>query len=108
MSWTTRIVVATRLLLALSLSLSCAATVVSAQAERVLGPPYTTCGPECQRQVKILEGFFVLVIIGFAVGVGVCCLKAIDTPTSQAGQGHHDHYQAGGGGGGSSRSKKRD
>ena len=84
---------------------------VVGQEEREQGPPYTTCGPTCQQQVKILEGFILLVILGFAVGVGVCCLRAIDTPLSKmtAGAHHHDHhYQAGGGGGQTGRSKKRD
>jgi hypothetical protein len=85
---------------------------VLGQVEREQGPPYSTCGPTCQRQVKILEGFIVLVILGFAVGVGVCCLRAIDTPTSRMTTGSHHHgehhYQAGGGGGPAGRSKKRD
>lgn len=134
--WATRRVAAFATLL-----LSTASSVVEAQVEREQGPPYTTCGPECQRQVKILEvligfrarslllsglacsvpdcsdcsctqqGFFVLLILGFAIGVGVCCLKAIDTPMSKAGHAHHHgdhHYQGGGSGGASGRSKKRD
>ena len=108
MSWTTRIVAT---FFSFVISLAAAGVLVVAQKEREQGPPYTTCGPACHRQVKILEGFFVLVIIGFAVGVGACCHKAIDTPTSRVGHGHGhhgEHYQAGGGGGGSSRSKKRD
>ena len=85
-----------------------------AQVEREQGPPYTTCGPTCQQQVKILEGFILLVILGFAVGVGVCCIKAIDTPMSRIGTGsgshHHggDHHYQAGGAGPSGRSKKRD
>ena len=85
---------------------------VVGQVEREQGPPYSTCGPTCQQQVKILEGFIVLVILGFAVGVGVCCLRAIDTPMSRMTTGSHHHgehhYQAGGGGGPTGRSKKRD
>jgi hypothetical protein len=85
---------------------------VLGQEEREQGPPYTTCGPTCQQQVKILEGFILLVILGFAVGVGICCLRAIDTPTSKVTTGAHHHgdhhYQAGGGSGQAGRSKKRD
>lgn len=85
-----------------------------AQVEREKGPPYNTCGTECQNQVKILEGFILLVILGFAVGVGVCCIKAIDTPMGRLGAGigsHHyggDHHHQGGGAASSGRSKKRD
>lgn len=45
------------------------------------GPPYTTCDADCQRQVKILEGFIIFVILGFALGVILCCMKCIDVPT---------------------------
>lgn len=48
------------------------------------GPPYTTCDDECQHQVKILEGFIALTMIICGLGVGICCLKCINTPTAFA------------------------
>lgn len=47
-------------------------------------PPYTTCDEECQHQVKILEGIIAFVILGFALGVALCFMKCIDTPTKFA------------------------
>lgn len=49
-------------------------------SSRSQGPPYTTCDNECQHQVKMLEGFIALVMLGCALGVGICCIKCIDTP----------------------------
>lgn len=51
---------------------------------RSQGPPYTTCNHDCQNQVKILEGFIALVMLGCGLGVGICCLKCINTPTAFA------------------------
>ena len=51
-------------------------------SSRSEGPPYTSCDDQCQNQVKILEGFIAFLILGFALGVGVCCMKCIDTPGS--------------------------
>lgn len=45
------------------------------------GPPYTTCDALCEHQVKILEGFIAFLILGFSLGVGLCCMKSIDTPS---------------------------
>jgi hypothetical protein len=53
-------------------------------SSRSQGPPYTTCDDQCQNQVKILEGFIAFLILGFALGVGVCCMKCIDTPSSSS------------------------
>lgn len=45
------------------------------------GPPYTTCDASCEHQVKILEGFIAFLILGFSLGVGLCCMTSIDTPS---------------------------
>ena len=57
---------------------------VPSSDSRSQGPPYTTCDDECQHQVKILEGFITLVMLGCGLGVGICCLKCINTPTAFA------------------------
>ena len=54
---------------------------------RSQGPPYTICDDECQKQVKILEGFIALIMLGCGLGVGICCLKCINTPTAFASSG---------------------
>lgn len=53
----------------------------------------TECDDTCQRDVKYLEGFIVLVVVVMAVGVGFCCMHTIDTPSKFAEppkQGHQD------------------
>lgn len=56
--------------------------VVTVQGDsRSEGPPYTTCDASCEHQVKILEGFIAFLILGFSLGVGLCCMKSIDTPS---------------------------
>lgn len=59
----------------------------TSSSSRGQGPPYTTCDDECQHQVKILEGFIALTMIICGLGVGICCLKCINTPTAFASSG---------------------
>lgn len=35
----------------------------------------------CCLQVKFLEGFIVLITVALALGVGLCCMHVINTPT---------------------------
>lgn len=57
---------------------------------------YTYCDGVCQMQVKFLEGFIIFVVLALALGVGLCCMHGIDTPTRFAstrepgGRPHHD------------------
>jgi len=44
-------------------------------------PSTTVCDATCQRDVKLLEGFIIFVILSLALTVIFFCMHCIDTPT---------------------------
>lgn len=76
--------------------LCCSALPISPLAA---SPPHllTPLPSAAARQVKWLEGLIVLITVALAIGIGSCCMHAINTPTkfetpkeTRAAGGHHE------------------